>query len=667
MDKADASDFELEAKRKEDSSWHPCQVFFSADSSTSSGLIVNFGSQFEEEVIFSEEEALERLRFRSSPLQGDDCSHIKEGDHVLASLKTQSKSLFFDCEVEKVSRRHTKKIYCRCTFHIKRLCTDSQDGTVSVTSNAIMKISTTKLSHHSVVATFLNSFKSLTCSNVSSLVTDPVPETDIPIMLEKQIEDIFRSVHAPVEGLIEAKGCLPRATLEESNRAYLSPLGARAALASLMQEQPRNSDVPICHVELEQEDLVDASQKTANNEEHSRGAVFAVTRTLNFGVTQEGASNKKRASIKRRASKKTSQTEESAKLPVTQEKPIVTRNEPEDEKCNTASSVKHLKSSASRKNVNLPVGASRLTRSTAQKEIKNSNNHVELKTPTKDKNQTLDERPEDKKSDTACAEKRLTKSAAGKNVNRSMETTRLTRSTVQRAIENSNNDVELNPPAEDIHTFPSHMTRLTRSVSQKGGTLKLKKGLEERKQAEGGSLVILLPALNTGSPKKRDQVSTLCKQTKMKIPLSSPVGSDVQSSQSRESNKKQRVTDISPNIAGKVTQKGGNLKLDKGLEESKQAEGGSLVILLPIFDSGSPKKSDQVSTMGKQTKMKMPLSSPVESDVQSSQCRESNKKRRVTDISPNIARKGAVSDSKGRSEPELRFSPRLKFVSHTGS
>ncbi|KAI3897875.1 hypothetical protein MKX03_007093 [Papaver bracteatum] len=642
MDKADASDFELEAKRKEDSSWHPCQVFFSADSSTSSGLIVNFGSQFEEEVIFSEEEALSCLRFRSSPLQGDDCSHIKEGDHVLASLKTQSKSLFFDCEVEKVNRRHTKKIYCRCTFQIKRLCNDSRDGTVSVTSNAIMKISTTKLSHHSAVATFLNSFKSLTCSNVSSLVTGPVPETDIPIMLEKQIEDIFRSVHAPVEGLIEAKGCLPRATLEESNRAYLSPLGARAALASLMQEQTRNS------------------------EEHSRGAVLDVTRTLNFDVTQEGASNKKRVSIKRRASKKTSQTEESAHLPVTQEKPIQTRNEP-DEKCNTASSVKHLKSSASRKNVNLPVGASRLTRSTAQKEIKNSNNHVELKTPTKDKNQTLDERPEDKKSDTACAEKRLTKSTAGKNVNRSMETTRLTRSTVQRVIENSNNDVELNPPAEDIHTFPSHMTRLTRSVSQKGGNLKLKKGLEERKQAEGGSLVILLPVLDTGSPKKRDQVSTLSKQTKMKIPLSSPVGSDVQSSQSRESNKKQRVTDISPNIAGKVTQKGGNLKLDKGLEEGKLAEGGSLVILLPIFDSGSPKKSDQVSTLGKQTMMKMPLCSPVESDVQSSQSRESNKKRRVTDISPNIARKGAVSNSKGRSESELRFSPRLKFLSRTGS
>ncbi|RZC78716.1 hypothetical protein C5167_002941 [Papaver somniferum] len=65
--------------------------------------------------------------------------------------------------------------------------------------------------------------------------------------------------------------------------------------------------------------------------------------------------------------------------------------------------------------------------------------------------------------------------------------------------------------------------------------------------------------------------------------------------------------------------------------------------------------------------MKMPLSSPVESDVQSSQSRESNKKRRVTDISPNIARKGAVSESKGRSEPELRFSPRLKFLSRTGS
>ncbi|KAI3995309.1 hypothetical protein MKX01_032111 [Papaver californicum] len=126
-----------------------------------------------------------------------------------------------------------------------------------------------------------------------------------------------------------------------------------------------------------------------------------------------------------------------------------------------------------------------------------------------------------------------------------------------------------------------------------------------------------------------------------------------------------------------VSQKGGNLKLNKGLEESKQAEGESLVILLPV--PGSPKKRDQVSALGKQTKLKIPLSSPLEPDVQSSQSRESNKKQRVshsresnkkprvTDISPNIARKGVVSDSKGRSEPELRFSPRLKFLSGTGS
>ncbi|KAI3937918.1 hypothetical protein MKX01_027845 [Papaver californicum] len=180
-------------------------------------------------------------------------------------------------------------------------------------------------------------------------------------------------------------------------------------------------------------------------------AVLVVTHTLDFDVTQEGTSNKKRASIKRRVSKKTSQTEESANLLVTQEKPIQTLNEPEDETSNIACSGKHLKSSASGKNVNHPVGTSRLTRSTAQKEIKNSNNHAELKTPTNDKNQTLDERPEHKKSDTACAEIRLTKSAAGKNVSRPVGTSRLTRSTTQKEIKNSNNHAWLKTPTNDTN------------------------------------------------------------------------------------------------------------------------------------------------------------------------------------------------------------------------
>lgn len=78
------------------------EVCFLYDSPTECGLIIEFESQDFENMLLHDEEALECLRFRSVPLQGDDCSRIKEGEHVLAAHKSQFRSCFYDAKVEKV-------------------------------------------------------------------------------------------------------------------------------------------------------------------------------------------------------------------------------------------------------------------------------------------------------------------------------------------------------------------------------------------------------------------------------------------------------------------------------------------------------------------------------------------------------------------------------------
>lgn len=66
------------------------------------GLILDYGENGFEDIIVNKEEAISRLRVRSVPLQGDECSEIQQGDHILATQQSESKSLFFDAEVEKV-------------------------------------------------------------------------------------------------------------------------------------------------------------------------------------------------------------------------------------------------------------------------------------------------------------------------------------------------------------------------------------------------------------------------------------------------------------------------------------------------------------------------------------------------------------------------------------
>ncbi|OVA18324.1 hypothetical protein BVC80_1835g762 [Macleaya cordata] len=567
---------ELEAMRKEDSSWHPCQVSFSSDT----GLIVDFGSQYSEDVLFTEEEALARLRFCSHTLQGDDCFHIKEGDHVLAIPKTQSKRLFFDAEVEKVYRvRHSKKIYCRCTFEIKWLCPKFKGGTVTVPSSSIMKMATNKIDSHPTVAAFLNFVRALNCSSVSpfvSLVEDTVCETDLPIMLEQQIEEIIRLADTPrkvcgEENLFELKrvdfeaqgqqrrtiksqasslhdkvlhennNCgrstrsqisgknppQPIPEAEEFTRAHLSPLGARAALASLVHELPQKPELSICHVE--QEDFFNESQNTI--EKHASAAFLDVTRTLDFDACIEETVSMKNdlpstekthpAQVtlrqtkitkpltfdKKTASNKSSQGKGSLEMLIIQEKPAQMLDDREDERSNIAGVKTHLTTSATDQKLNHPMEATRLTHSMVQKGNINLNNDVELKSPTE-----------------------------GTKLSNPTHTTRLTRSALQKE---EGKLIEKLTPTEGTNLSSStRTTRLTRSALQKeeGKSIeKSKEGLEESKPAE-----------NTwADSNKRDHVSVVTKETRTKKSCSSPE-SEINLPLAQEKSKKQKVSDVPP-------------------------------------------------------------------------------------------------------------------------
>ncbi|KAG8483996.1 hypothetical protein CXB51_023209 [Gossypium anomalum] len=278
---------ELEAKRKEDSSWHPCIVSLS---SSGDSLIVNFGSQELKDMMLNKEEVLARLRFRSMPLQVDDCCHIEEGERVLVNTKLQSKDFFHDAEVEKVDRiRHSKR-GCRCSFMIKWLDNDLEGQTLAVPSSSVMKLATKSISDHPIIHTLLKPEKDTDLSYSSPFMTildDSDAEKDLNKLLQKQIEQISNLADAPEKDFLddfllrkkvlnngqtphnstaESNACIPAvpdnrnhlkritcsktklqvdietkyqsgtaASIQEEfiqNRSRLSPLASRAALAS---------------------------------------------------------------------------------------------------------------------------------------------------------------------------------------------------------------------------------------------------------------------------------------------------------------------------------------------------------------------------------------------------------------------------------------------------
>lgn len=53
------------------------------------------------------QEIFARIRVRSTPLQGDDCSSIRQGEHVLAAKSSQVDGVFYDARMEKVNMHIT--------------------------------------------------------------------------------------------------------------------------------------------------------------------------------------------------------------------------------------------------------------------------------------------------------------------------------------------------------------------------------------------------------------------------------------------------------------------------------------------------------------------------------------------------------------------------------
>ncbi|KNA22667.1 hypothetical protein SOVF_031150 [Spinacia oleracea] len=198
---AESCEVQLEAKRKADGSWHPCQVSLCSGG----GLSVKFEGQVSEDMMLGVEDALACLRVRSVPLQGDDCCYIEEGKHVLAAREKNYQKLFLDAVVQKVIRvRHSKRASCRCTFTIKWLFDHAENGISSIPSSSIMKLATENIDSHPTVAAFLSSMEKSHLSTSPSSPTsfdDSESEFDFPGLL-KHIEGIGSLTNASNKELL---------------------------------------------------------------------------------------------------------------------------------------------------------------------------------------------------------------------------------------------------------------------------------------------------------------------------------------------------------------------------------------------------------------------------------------------------------------------------------
>ncbi|KAJ8471557.1 hypothetical protein OPV22_025900 [Ensete ventricosum] len=195
MDVVDSGEvFDLEAKRRDDDSWHPCRVTLSSNSAVFS-ISLNFESCDEEDIISSREDLMGRLRFRSNPVQ-DNCYHLRGGEKVLVMNILQSKSSYFDAIIEKAYRvRHSRRLHCRCTFVVKLLVPKLKGITINVPSKSIMKLSDKKIDSHPVVAAFLAALKPVPDVKVLpflSSLEEATCEVNLPQDLENQVEMISK-------------------------------------------------------------------------------------------------------------------------------------------------------------------------------------------------------------------------------------------------------------------------------------------------------------------------------------------------------------------------------------------------------------------------------------------------------------------------------------------
>ncbi|CAL9105983.1 unnamed protein product [Musa textilis] len=195
MDAVDSGEaFDLEAKRRDDDSWHPCRVTLSSNSAVF-GISLNFESCDEEDIISSREDLMGRLRFRSNSVQ-DNCSHLRGGEKVLVMNIVQSKSFYFDAVIEKAYRvRHSRRLHCRCSFVVKWLVPKLKGITMNVPSKSIMKLSDKKIDSHPVVAAFLAALKPIPDVKVLPFLDsleEATCEANLPQDLEKQVEMISK-------------------------------------------------------------------------------------------------------------------------------------------------------------------------------------------------------------------------------------------------------------------------------------------------------------------------------------------------------------------------------------------------------------------------------------------------------------------------------------------
>ncbi|KAL0451166.1 UNVERIFIED_CONTAM: hypothetical protein Slati_1673000 [Sesamum latifolium] len=304
---------ELEAMRKDSFSWHPCQVELSFTSgnlawctvlqmrmkrtnqfdqySEGLGLIVKYGDNILEEMITDKDGVHARVRVRSMPLEGDDCSSLQRGDHVLATRHPHAKGVFFDAQVEEAIRvRHSKRIHCRCSFTIKWLHRALEEEVLTVPASAIMKLATRSINLHPTISTFFSMLESSNGLDTlpRSTISDSLNwEMDINLLLEKQIEEISNPTNVPQKKIrnnflygveVDLKGqshgriidasmkdpcdavtvrklgetvlgnaaAIPSIKQEfTESKSPLSPLAARAALASLRSKFPQSAELSV--------------------------------------------------------------------------------------------------------------------------------------------------------------------------------------------------------------------------------------------------------------------------------------------------------------------------------------------------------------------------------------------------------------------------------------
>ncbi|KAK1322008.1 hypothetical protein QJS10_CPA03g01515 [Acorus calamus] len=346
---ADASsieDFDLEVMDKNDGSWRPCTVSLDTTSYSGVNLTVDIQDSGSGNIMLKKEEALARLRFRSTPLQNNECGDIKEGDHVLAE---GSGGMFYDAKIEKVGRvRHSSRAHCRCTFEIRWLHAELKGETASVSSTAIMKLVEKDIKSHHVVVAFLEYFDEATCSDMLPSLShcEHGCENDLQISLEKQIDKIGKLIReenrCSGEILLGIKRVdptrskcgksatasqinshnlrstrsqnkqheredmnltFPSSTLMENvdSKPLLSPLAARAALASLLHELPVDPEISKHH---DEESGIALSSKDGNT---NNQAVSVSCMIMNHDIDiQENLSTSKDSSRSRKVPSKKS-------------------------------------------------------------------------------------------------------------------------------------------------------------------------------------------------------------------------------------------------------------------------------------------------------------------------------------------------------------------------